>query len=194
MGFASWKMWSASLMMLAAIGLAAVIAAPGFHVAKVLQAAEPSGGLPPLVVDNEKPLLLDDPDPEQEPTGPPSINQACYVCHANYEEEPFAQQHAKEKVGCIDCHGKSFAHRDDEDNVTPPDVMFPPEKIEENCSDCHDEHDVAAAEVIARWLERCPEKKDPKGIVCTDCHGQHRLKKRTVRWDKRTGKLVEDKQ
>ena len=25
---------------------------------------------------------------------------------------------------------------------------------------------------------------------CTDCHGDHRLRLRTVRWDKKTGKLL----
>ena len=33
-------------------------------------------------------------------------------------------------------------------------------------------------------------KADPKKIVCTDCHFEHRLESRTVVWDKTTGKLV----
>ncbi len=33
---------------------------------------------------------------------------------------------------------------------------------------------------------------DGKMGVCTDCHGEHRLKVRTRRWDKETGKLVSD--
>ena len=31
---------------------------------------------------------------------------------------------------------------------------------------------------------------DAKDIVCIDCHGQHRLKIRTVRWDKQTKELI----
>ena len=116
-------------------------------------------------------------------------NLACYCCHANYKEEPLAQEHAKANIGCVKCHGESFAHRNDEDNITPPDVMFPPQRIAENCGPCHAGHDVPAVAVVARWQERCP-KTDPERIVCTDCHGHHRLASRQVRWDKTTGKLL----
>lgn len=152
-----------------------------------------AGGLPPLVIDKGAPLLLDAPpeeDPLDVPQGPLANNTACFVCHTNYEEEPFAVEHAKVNVGCVKCHGESFAHRDDEDNITPPDTMYGPEKIESNCRKCHDVHDAPAAEVIARWQQRCPAKTNPKEIVCTDCHGQHRLKVRTVWWDKKTRKLI----
>jgi len=150
---------------------------------------------PPLVVDKEKPLLLEEPkkteqDPWAAPKGPVADNQACFVCHANYDEEPFAVVHAEVNIGCVKCHGESLAHRDDEDNITPPDIMFWPEKIKSNCDDCHEDHDAPAVKVIALWQERCPAKTDPKTIVCTDCHGQHRLKFRTVWWDKKTRKLI----
>jgi predicted CXXCH cytochrome family protein len=151
---------------------------------------------PPLVVDKKAPLLLDEPkkpaqDPWDAPTGPVANNQACFVCHGNYQTESMAGVHAKANVGCVKCHGESFAHRDDEDNVTPPDVMFWPEKIEPGCKECHDEHDAPAVKVIARWQECCPAKTDPKSVLCTDCHGkEHRLKVRTVRWDKQTRKLL----
>ena len=117
-------------------------------------------------------------------------NSACYVCHGNYEEEPLAQVHSRAEVGCVDCHGQSYDHRDDEDNVTPPDIMYWPEKIDDACQKCHRTHDAPARKVLARWKERCPGKKDVSTIVCTDCHGQHRLKVRTVRWDKRARKLI----
>jgi hypothetical protein len=68
--------------------------------------------------------------------------------------------------------------------------MYPPEAIDPACQECHEEHDVPAREVLTRWQERCPEKTDVNTIVCTDCHGQHRLARRTVRWDKKTGKLI----
>lgn len=148
--------------------------------------------LPPLVVGKDAPLLLEEPaEKKVEPLfGPVADNTACYCCHTNYEEEEFVQYHAVADVGCIECHGQSFAHRNDEDNVTPPDVMFAPEKIAGNCAKCHDTHDAPAAEVITRWRERCPAKTDPKSLLCTDCHGEHRLKFRTVWWDKNTGKLI----
>jgi hypothetical protein len=153
---------------------------------------KPSGPRP-LVVDKSAPLLLEEPpeqDPSDVPLGPVADNLACHCCHANYQEEPFALDHAKANVGCVECHGDSYAHRDDEDNVTPPDVMFWPEKIESNCAECHDTHDAPAAKVIARWQERCPAETDPERLLCTDCHGQHRLNVRTVRWNKKTGELI----
>jgi hypothetical protein len=44
--------------------------------------------------------------------------------------------------------------------------------------------------VLQKWQERCPEKTDPQQIVCTDCHYQHRLERRMVRWNKTTGELI----
>lgn len=150
---------------------------------------------PPLVVDRSDPLLLE--EPEEEPRSPWEVkgpkgadNGPCYVCHANYEDEPMAEWHRKAGIGCTKCHGESLAHRNDEDNVTPPETMYWPERIDPACSECHKDHDVPARDVLARWGERCPEKTDAGAVVCTDCHGQHRLKFRTVWWNKRTGELV----
>jgi len=149
------------------------------------------GAPPPLVVNKDTPLLLGDAPAEKPKDEAGADNSACYVCHTNYEEEEFVLWHAKEDVGCIDCHGKSYAHRNDEDNVTPPDKMYALEDIDkECCRDCHDEHNAPAAEVIARWQERCPAKTDPATVVCTDCHGRHRLAFRTVWWNKKTGELI----
>ena len=144
--------------------------------------AKPAPKLPPLVVDKSTPLLLGGSSEKPKAKEPDymSINPACFVCHNNYTEETLVKQHAKEKVGCIDCHGQSFAHRDDEDNITPPDTMYPLEKIDAACQKCHETHDAPAKKVLTRWQERCPQKKDFAGIVCTDCHGGHRLEKRTV--------------
>ena len=117
-------------------------------------------------------------------------NSACYVCHGNYEGEELALVHATKDIGCAKCHGESYDHRNDEDNVTPPDVMFASDEIGKACKRCHKTHDAPAAKVITRWQERCPAKDDPRQIVCTDCHGKHRLDFRTVWWDKKTRKLV----
>ena len=70
------------------------------------EAPKKSGGLPPLVVDRDSPLLLDEPakKPSSEPAdGPVADNSACYVCHTNYEEEPMVVVHARKDVGCMDC-------------------------------------------------------------------------------------------
>jgi predicted CXXCH cytochrome family protein len=117
-------------------------------------------------------------------------NFACYVCHGNYDGEELVVSHGVEAIGCIDCHGKSYEHRNDEDNITPPDKMYPLESVDKMCGDCHDMHDAPARKVLEKWQERCPEKTNPKEIFCTDCHYQHRLERRTVRWNKKTGELI----
>jgi hypothetical protein len=156
---------------------------------------EASSGPPPLVIDKEAPLLLEEPTEAEKrslkskPQRFPG-NDACFVCHMNYKEEALANRHAEANVGCVECHGTSYPHRNDENNITPPDIMYPADQIDASCVKCHTTHDAPAVQVIVRWIERCAAKRDPKALVCTDCHGNHRLKIRTVRWDKRTGKLV----
>ena len=143
---------------------------------------------PPLSLDGLRDEKLDDPPEKQDDIK--VDNSACYVCHGNYKNEPLVIRHGKEEIGCIDCHGESLDHRGDEDNIIPPEIMYAPEDIDDKCGECHDEHDAPAAKVLARWQERCPKKTDPKKVVCTDCHFQHRLKFRTNWWDKKTGKLI----
>jgi hypothetical protein len=172
------------------LALAAVLAA-----AAEKQGKQAAGPPPPLKVDRSAPLLLDEPkkDAKNPQAGPVADNSACHVCHTNYQEEPLALLHARADIGCVKCHGQSSAHRNDEDNITPPDVIYPASKIDAMCKKCHEEHNVPAAKVVARWQQRCPGKTDPSQIVCTDCHGDHRLKLRTVRWDKETRKLLSRK-
>jgi hypothetical protein len=161
-------------------------------------AADPSGGtvqgLSPLQVDKSAPLLLDEPPaksaPAVDPKKPMADNSACFVCHGNFQEESMVAVHAKENVSCVKCHGVSRAHRNDEDNVTAPDKMYVPAKIDNACRLCHEEHNASARKVIAMFQARFPLNTDPKKVVCTDCHGEHRLKVRSVSWDKGTGKLL----
>lgn len=164
------------------------------HTLRVNDEIEQEDTLPPLMVDTEAPLLLDEPSetestrPAQPTTG--ADNSACFVCHANYREESLAVRHARADVGCVVCHGPSFAHRNDENNTTPPDKMIPADAIDKACQKCHTSHDVSAAKVVMHWKKKGIEKTDAASIVCTDCHGDHRLKIRTVRWNKKTGKLI----
>ncbi len=122
--------------------------------------------------------------------GPVADNMACHVCHTTYEEETLAIVHAKANVGCVKCHGPSIAHRNDEDNITPPDIIFASDRIDAACVKCHETHNAPAKKVLATWQKRCPAKENPEQLVCTDCHGEHRMKFRTVLWDKKTRKLV----
>ncbi|MGB2862187.1 MAG: hypothetical protein WBC05_02585 [Sedimentisphaerales bacterium] len=143
---------------------------------------EQVGQEPPLLleekVDQEPLLLLEDGNGDENPgldTGPLADNSRCYVCHINFEVDELTSMHAKADIGCEHCHGASDAHCSDEDNITPPDIMYPAEKINSFCKSCH------------------PDGKLGEGKkYCTDCHGEHRLSHRTRKWDKTTGKLIED--
>ena len=128
-----------------------------------LQAAQPQdekkpGKLPPLTIDDDCAAAAGrrSAAAEGQQAVAPSVaeNEACYVCHTNFQEEELVTQHAVGDTGCVDCHGKSYDHRNDENNITPPDIMFPRDKIEESCVKCHDTHDAPAAKVIARLQER----------------------------------------
>ena len=68
--------------------------------------------------------------------------------------------------------------------------MYWSERIDPACTECHKTHHAPAREVIARWNTRSAKMDKPGQIVCTDCHGNHRMELRTVRWNKRTGKLL----
>lgn len=187
-----------------------------------------TNALPPLLVDKNAPLLLDEPLVLDEPTEvgkhtnrADAKNATCFVCHANYAEEPLAQWHAKADIACSHCHGESIAHKNDENHTTPPDKMYPAGEIDPACQkchtghdvpaieivrrwkqstgdtktdvlckECHESHDFPAAKVVRRWQKRTGQKEQTEPIVCTDCHGNHRLKIRSVRWDKKTGKLL----
>jgi hypothetical protein len=150
---------------------------------------------PPLVIDKDAPLLLDEASATDKAASPADAalqanNAACFVCHANFKDESLAETHTQAKLGCIACHGKSYAHRNDENNTTPPEKMYPAESIDSACQECHPSHDVPAAKVVILGIQRGLNQSDPKTIVCTACHGHHRLAQRTVRWDKKTGKLL----
>ena len=98
---------------------------------------------PPLELDEDEPLRLDS---VAKPVSPSSKkgadNGACFVCHANLKKESLAATHATNGVGCASCHGPSTAHRNDEANIIPPDIMFATETIDASCARCHDGHDV----------------------------------------------------
>ncbi len=136
---------------------------------------------PPLLLE-EPPLLLED-----EETGPVADNSRCHVCHINYEDEVLAVTHAQANISCEQCHGASDAHCSDEDNITPPDIMYPAAKIRPFCMGCHPRDKIAIA-VHKGVLSETGTKEGN----CTNCHGEHRLGYRTRKWDKSTGKLIED--
>ncbi len=136
-------------------------------------------------IDEEPLLLLEDVESEElaPPTGPVADNFRCYVCHINYEDEELAVQHARADIGCEQCHGASDAHCSDEDNITPPDIMFPMAKINSFCMGCHPRDKISS-------LHNSFFAGTTKEKYCTDCHREHRLVYRTRKWDKATGELI----
>jgi hypothetical protein len=151
---------------------------------------------PLLLLDDEAPLLLDD-GAAGDPASGGADNSRCKVCHLNMVMEELAVIHAKQEIGCADCHGNCDEHIDDESWAsggpgTPPEIMYPPNQIDESCSECHSSHDASAQKVLMRWQQCCPEKTDASSIVCTDCHGKHRSnpKLRKAWWDKKTGRPI----
>jgi hypothetical protein len=114
-------------------------------------------------------------------------NSFCYVCHANYESEKLVKVHQSEGVGCETCHGMSDKHSQDEDSLTPPDVIFAAAKVASYCGQCHEKRDLLDGDeshekFFAGQVE--PDK------TCTSCHDmKHVLKVRTRRWNKETRKI-----
>ncbi len=127
----------------------------------------------PLLLDDE-PLLLLDEESEVEPSGwSEADNSRCFVCHINYMQEDIAVVHARANIGCAGCHGKSDEHIADESwasggNGTAPETMFPKPNINPFCMGCHtkDKIDTDQHKPLFANIEK---------MVCTDCHGEHRI-------------------
>ena len=113
-------------------------------------------------------------------------NDFCYVCHLNFQDEPFATWHQNANVGCMDCHGDSDGHSADEAHVIPPDKMYKKSDINDSCIKCHSRDKLKKRIGHRRFLT----ESDPKHKYCTDCHGKHSIPKRHRVWDKDTGKLI----
>ena len=124
-------------------------------------------------------------------------NAFCSACHYGFAEEDLARTHERAGVGCERCHGESERHRSDESNVTPPEIMYPRDKINPTCMMCHPRHEirrVPAHEALLAGaktsLDSAPES-DARPMVCTDCHAkEHRIKVRTIRWNKATSERL----
>ncbi len=126
-------------------------------------------------------------------------NQFCSACHYSFAEEELARNHAAAGIGCERCHGESERHRSDEDNVTPPEIMYPRTKIVPMCMMCHPRHEISHVKHHERLLAGAKTvfDSDPKDadsqITCTTCHAKkHRINVRTKRWDKATGELLKE--
>jgi excinuclease UvrABC ATPase subunit len=131
-------------------------------------------------------------------------NLFCSACHYGFEEEELAFSHKLAGIGCERCHGESERHRSDEDNVTPPEIMYPKAKINPTCMMCHPRHQIRHVKHHETLLAGAETIFDPEidgsaaetaghEIYCTTCHARHhRIKVRTIRWNKATGELLEE--
>lgn len=105
-------------------------------------------------------------------------NQECAVCHMNLEEEEIAAKHLEKGITCAICHGLSFFHRDDENNVTNPDFLYGRGQVTAFCRQCHQrghKHPERVKEFHEKWLgeTRPSGQQMPEKPICTDCHGVH---------------------
>jgi hypothetical protein len=164
----------------------------GKQVAEGKDAACPTKGAISLVANGqpfEIRLLRMRPLNREKHANVPSPDSACFVCHANFDGEKIGKKHAAEKAdklereeddehlkpakdrpkkaGCAGCHGTCFDHRSDEDNVTPPEVMYTRGEVAAACLQCHIRHK-------AESKRKDGEGPPPPNAVCTDCHGKHK--------------------
>ncbi|MCX7425085.1 MAG: cytochrome c3 family protein [Planctomycetia bacterium] len=112
-------------------------------------------------------------EPSGEKIDPMSVNATCYVCHMAFVREEISKVHFKAKVTCVQCHGVSAPHANDERiGATKPDITYRRDQVDAMCEKCHKTHDAPAQKVIARYVERKPAKSP---VVCTECHGEHKI-------------------
>ncbi len=126
-------------------------------------------------------------------------NSFCLACHLDFDGEELALKHEILGIGCERCHGESYRHRSDEANITPPEIMYPKERINPSCMMCHPRHDIRDTKDhqpileagLSSFEEATPAGENAKKY-CTDCHGsKHRVMRvRTTHWDKATGALL----
>jgi len=127
-------------------------------------------------------------------------NLFCSACHYAFGDEELALNHERVGIGCERCHGESERHRSDEDNITPPEIMYPKAKINPTCMMCHPRVKIkhvsdhasllAGAETI---FDKDTDESNGQKKYCTDCHGkEHRMNVRTIRWNKATGELLKE--
>ena len=108
-------------------------------------------------------------------------NVACLTCHLDFAKEELVVTHFKEaKMTCMNCHGDSDAHRDDESNMTMPDVLWGRAETEPFCGQCHEKEKHPVEEVVEfrrKWQgkQRPNQRWVKEESICTDCHGNHAI-------------------
>lgn len=113
-------------------------------------------------------------------SGPrPRDNSFCFVCHQGLSKESITTDHSDEGVLCVDCHGPSTLHMEDEMLMTKPDVLYGRNEVERLCRKCHGPHEdpVKVEAFREEWYGR--DRSNGRVVnmrsICTDCHGEHNL-------------------
>ena len=125
-------------------------------------------------------------------------NVFCSACHYGFDDEELARRHEQAGIGCERCHGESERHRSDEDNITPPEIMYPRAKINPTCMMCHPRHEIRHVldhKTLLAGAKTVFDSADEDGdqMCCTDCHAKHhRINVRTTRWNKETGEILKE--
>lgn len=127
-----------------------------------------------------------------------TANIFCAACHYAFGDEELAKAHEEVGIGCERCHGESERHRSDEDNVTPPEIMYPKDKINPTCMMCHPRHEIEHVPAHGILLAGAKtifdsDSDSDSQMYCTTCHAkEHRINVRTTRWNKATGEILDD--
>ncbi len=109
----------------------------------------------------------------------PTDNRLCLVCHELLAEEEISHKHEVKNILCIDCHGQSRLHMEDEMLMTKADVLFGRTEADPFCLCCHPVHKEPAK--VEAFREEWRGRDRPNGRVvtsssiCTDCHGTHNI-------------------
>lgn len=95
------------------------------------------------------------------------MGQGCAGCHVDVSDRWVGTRHDLADIGCIECHGPSEGHVQDENNEVLPDEIFARADMDRLCAACHRcEHAAAARDRPDLSITRAPP-------VCTDCHPAH---------------------
>ena len=133
--------------------------------------ADPNNADPPAEPNNADPLAGMDPEllaqlaeAEAAAAAEEQVGM-CGTCHVDVVDDFAGSLHQAEDVGCVECHGPSEGHVEDENNEVKPEEVFARADVDRLCGECH----------------RCPDpaaKREPgpgeKHKVCIDCHGPHK--------------------
>jgi len=181
-----------------------VVTVVGFFVSSLLLVLAASCSLENRTIDDSEHKHIEEGSDERQVAEEPFkikgfvANEFCSACHYGFSDEKLAHTHEQAGIGCERCHGESERHRSDEDNATPPEIMYPKAKINPTCMMCHPRHEIRQVEshkALLAGAKTVFDSTDEGGdqIYCTDCHAlHHRINVRTIRWNKETGELLKE--